>query len=104
MGLRPLKIFLRWSTLDVSESDVYRRRLMSIPALYDILKIIEEPHTISPGKHEALAHVGLMLGQRRRRWADVSPTLGQRLVFAGHVLYRVNKYGLLNMLKNVTST
>ena len=26
---------------------------------------------------------GLMLGQRRRRWANISPTLGQRFVFAG---------------------
>ena len=26
-----------------------------------------------------------MLGQRRRRWANISPTLGQRLVFAGQL-------------------
>ena len=26
-----------------------------------------------------------MLGQRRRRWGDINPTLGQRLVFAGYL-------------------
>ena len=26
--------------------------------------------------------VGLLLGQRRRRWANIGPTLGQRFVFA----------------------
>ena len=29
------------------------------------------------------SNVGLVFGQRRRRWANVSPTLGQRIVFAG---------------------
>ena len=34
-------------------------------------------------------NVGLMLAQRRRRWASVSSTLGQRLVFEGMVqIYR----------------
>ena len=28
-------------------------------------------------------NVGLMLAQRRRRWASISPTLGQWVVFAG---------------------
>ena len=30
-----------------------------------------------------LSGVGLMLGHRRRRWANINPTLGQSLVFAG---------------------
>ena len=30
-------------------------------------------------------NVGLMLAQRRRRWANIKPTLDQRLVFAGTV-------------------
>ena len=30
-------------------------------------------------------NVGLLLGQRRRRWANSNPTLGQRLMFAGIV-------------------
>ena len=28
-------------------------------------------------------HAGLMVAQRRKRWANVSPALGQSLVFAG---------------------
>ena len=28
--------------------------------------------------------VGLLLGQRRRRWANSKPTVGQRLMFAGY--------------------
>ena len=28
-------------------------------------------------------NVGSMLGQRRRRWTNIEPTLGERLVFAG---------------------
>ena len=28
-------------------------------------------------------NAGLMLAQRRRRWANISPALGQRVVFAG---------------------
>ena len=30
-----------------------------------------------------LANVGAMLGQRRRRWANIVPTLAKRLVLAG---------------------
>ena len=29
--------------------------------------------------------VGLMLGQRRRRWPNIKPTSGQRLVIAGEI-------------------
>ena len=32
-----------------------------------------------------LPNVGLMLGQRRRRWANIIPTLRERIVFAGLV-------------------
>ena len=28
-------------------------------------------------------NAGVMLDQRRRRWANINPTLGQRLLFAG---------------------
>ena len=31
-------------------------------------------------------NVGLMLGQRRKRWANSKPTLGQRLVLLGEAL------------------
>ena len=33
--------------------------------------------------HDTLTQVGSMLGQRRRRWANTEPTLGERLVYAG---------------------
>ena len=36
-----------------------------------------------PSKHERRPNVGLLLVQRRRRWANSNPTLGQRLIFAG---------------------
>ena len=36
-----------------------------------------------PSKHESWPNVGLLLGQRRRRWVNSKPTLGQRLMFAG---------------------
>ena len=32
-------------------------------------------------------NVGLMLVQRRRRWTNINPTLGQYLVFAGRQLH-----------------
>ena len=37
------------------------------------------------------ANVGLLLGQRRRQWANNKPTLAQHLMFAGyeHVEYNV---------------
>ena len=35
-----------------------------------------------PANTSCWPNVGLTLGQRRRRWANVSPTLDQRLVFA----------------------
>ena len=37
----------------------------------------------NPDNTRRWPNVGLMLGQRRRRWASVSPTLGQCFVFAG---------------------
>ena len=36
-----------------------------------------------PANTRRWTNVGLMLGQRRRRWANINPTLVQRLVFAG---------------------
>ena len=32
-----------------------------------------------------------MLGRRRRRWANIEPTLVQRVVFAGNIIRRINK-------------
>ena len=38
-------------------------------------------HIQRGAKHDTVPNTGLMLGQRRRRWANISPALGQRLVF-----------------------
>ena len=38
---------------------------------------------IHPANTRRWPSVGLMLGQRRRQWANISPTLDQRLLFAG---------------------
>ena len=40
-----------------------------------------KPHTNIPAKIR-WSNVGSMLGRRRRRWANIEPTLGERLVFA----------------------
>ena len=37
----------------------------------------------NPGNTRLWSNVGLMLGQRQRQWANISPISGQRLVFAG---------------------
>ena len=34
---------------------------------------------VYPSRHETLNNVGWMLGQRRRRWANIQPMLAQRL-------------------------
>ena len=39
-------------------------------------------------KHKTLTNAGLLLAQRRRRWANIKPALGQRLVFAGIMVDR----------------
>ena len=36
-----------------------------------------------PANMKRSANVGTMLGQRRRRWANIVPSLAERLVFAG---------------------
>ena len=38
---------------------------------------------LSPANARRLPNVGSVLVQRRRRWANIEPTLGERLVFAG---------------------
>ena len=32
-----------------------------------------------------MTNVGLMLGHRQRRWPNINPALGERLVFAGNI-------------------
>ena len=41
-------------------------------------------HSTIPENTMRWPNVGLILDQRRRRWANISPTLGQRPVFAGN--------------------
>ena len=40
--------------------------------------------TACPKNKKRLLNVVLILGQRRRRWANINPTFGQCLVFAGN--------------------
>ena len=44
-----------------------------------------------PANMRRCPNVGLLLGQRRRRWANSKPALGQRLMFAGHLLGKILK-------------
>ena len=46
---------------------------------------------LSPTNTRRWPKVGLLLGQRRRRWANIPPTLGQRLMFAGSYIYFTTK-------------
>ena len=39
--------------------------------------------TVRPRQTQYGLNVYLLLGQRRRRWANLKPTLGQRIVFVG---------------------
>ena len=50
--------------------------------------------------------VGSMLGQRRRRWTNIKPTLGQRCVFAGQVSgwNEWNEFDLLFERKDVLNS
>ena len=58
-----------------------RRSICSVRLLEDGLsKTPPNKHD----KHKGWTNAGLTLGQRRRQWANVSPAVGQRLVFAGH--------------------
>ena len=43
-----------------------------------------------PSKHKPLNHRCSMLGQRRRRWTNIEPTMVQRLVFADNTLIIVS--------------
>ena len=42
-------------------------------------------HSHSASKHGLLTYVGLMLGQRRRRWTNIEPTLSHRVYRADWV-------------------
>ena len=54
----------------------------SLPLLgHDLPSMAECAHESSLAL-ETLTQAGSMLGQRRRRWTNIEPTLGQYLVFA----------------------
>ena len=40
-------------------------------------------HLLHPANTKSLSKVGSMLAHRLRRWSNIEPTLGERLVFAG---------------------
>ena len=48
--------------------------------------------------------VGWMLGQRRRRWASINPTLGQHLVFAGISTGEVDIHLVIQLTHHVVIT
>ena len=57
---------------------------------------IPDPHiylrlAISQQKTRRWTNVGVMLGLRLRRWPNITPTLVQRLVFAGDWQWKSNK-------------
>ena len=45
--------------------------------------IIWHSQALLPENTRRSSNVGTMLGQRRSRWANIAPTLSERLVFAG---------------------
>ena len=45
----------------------------------------QRPHTgVNPANTSHCNNVGRMLGQRRRRWANIQPTSLQHLLFVGN--------------------
>ena len=70
-----------WST-----SDVRFWRLKSVPAL----KGLSHENNFPAGTRR-WTNVGLLLGQRRRRWANIKPTLVQGPVPAGLIaMYKIH--------------
>ena len=66
----------------MSTSDYWRVSVISYSwryKLHDYDWIRYRQRTTQCSKQETLTNVGFMLGQRRRRWPDITPTLGQRL-------------------------
>ena len=64
------------------------------PALTHHFTIVVSDAVVNrcPGKHDTLANVVLMWGQRRRRWSNIKTPLPQRLVFAGVLQLILNKH------------
>ena len=51
----------------------------------DNLAIRRKDRNKLPASTSPAPNVGTMLGQRLRRWSNIVPTLGERLVFAGRI-------------------
>ena len=51
-------------------------------------------NNLNPANTTRWSNAGLMLARRRRRWDNISPVLGQRVVFAGKTLMFPNRYVL----------
>ena len=75
------------------QSNVYKK--MELLNLYSSIRLQLLFRTLSAPTRAAgcltattrlSAYAGLMLGQRRRRWANSKPTLAQRLMFAERAL------------------
>ena len=56
-----------------------------ISLLEQNVRLLNRPISTFPANRRC-PNTGLMLGQRRRRWASIKPILGQRLVIAGWVV------------------
>ena len=57
-----------------------------------------------PAKTKRSAYVGTMLDQRRRRWANIVPTLGERFVFAGILIetaYHFMSQHIVKQIRNI---
>ena len=68
-------VFQNVSTISISTQSVRES---------SILKATVTRQQGYPSKMRRWTNVGFMLGQRRRRWANIKPTLIQRLMFAGN--------------------
>ena len=76
MGLYGHNIYFTFSvrglTLDVK---IYRRQILSI--------VRPRTERLNPANSKHLPNAVSMLGQRRRRWANIETALGECPVFAG---------------------
>ena len=59
------------------------------------------PTVIIPANTRHWPNVGLMLGQRRRRWPDIGPTLCRCFVFSGKGVPFLRMYIIMNILKRI---
>ena len=56
-------------------------------------------------KHNMFPYAGLLLGPRRRRWANIDRALGERVVLAGKIMFKSSTdiHGYSEHLKNFKS-